>query len=187
MSDVFISYSRRDIAFARLIQEALQQSKVDTWIDWLRIPVGEKWWPEICEAIQNANVFMFIISKNSIDSSVCKDEINLALQNHKRIIPIIVDSLKPDVIREFVPDLPQLNWIIFEKDHIFHIEENPEIQSDKLEDRQVAQPLPPQFEMALKKLNIAIHTDYEWVKFHTKNQVKALEWEKHKDTSRLLR
>src|SRR5664279_6658903 len=41
MSDVFISYSRRDIAFARLIREALQQSQIDTWIDWDRIPVGE--------------------------------------------------------------------------------------------------------------------------------------------------
>ena len=33
MSDVFISYSRKDIAFARLLRESLQQSQVDTWID----------------------------------------------------------------------------------------------------------------------------------------------------------
>ena len=33
---VFISYSRKDIAFARLIQASLQQSQVDTWIDWER-------------------------------------------------------------------------------------------------------------------------------------------------------
>jgi hypothetical protein len=95
LSDVFISYSRKDIAFARLIREALQQCQVDTWIDWERIPVGEKWWTEICEAIENANVFMFIISKNSIGSKVCKDEIDLALKYHKRIIPIIVDDLRP--------------------------------------------------------------------------------------------
>jgi len=126
MSDVFISYSRKDIAFARLLRESLQQSQVDTWIDWERIPVGEKWWTEICEAIENANVFMFIISRNSIGSSVCKDEIKQALKNNKRIIPIIVDELKPDVIKEFAPELPQFNWIIFARDHIFHIEENPE-------------------------------------------------------------
>src|SRR5512136_1007206 len=98
MADVFISYSRKDIAFARLIQESLKQSQVDTWIDWERIPVGEKWWPEIREAIENANVFMFIISNNSIGSNVCKDEIDLALKNNKRIIPIIVDDLKPELI-----------------------------------------------------------------------------------------
>jgi hypothetical protein len=88
-------YSRKDIAFARLIRESLQENEIDTWIDWERIPVGEKWWPEICSAIENANVFMFIISKNSIGSPVCKDEIDQALKNHKRIIPIVVDDLKP--------------------------------------------------------------------------------------------
>ena len=51
MADEFISYSRKDIAFARLIRESLQQSQIDTWIDWERIPVGEKWWMKISEAI----------------------------------------------------------------------------------------------------------------------------------------
>ncbi len=125
MSDVFISYSRKDIAFARLLQESLQQNQIDTWIDWERIPVGEKWWVEICQAIENANVFMFIISRNSIGSPVCKDEINHALKNNKRIIPIILDELTPAAVQEFVPELPQFNWIIFEKDHLFQISENP--------------------------------------------------------------
>lgn len=177
MSDVFISYSRKDIAFARLIRESLQQSQIDTWIDWERIPVGEKWWTEICEAIENANVFMFIISKNSIGSSVCKDEINHALKNNKRIIPIIVDNLKPEAIKEFAPDLPQFNWIIFERDQLFRIEENPEVRSDKPEDSQVALPKLPQFEEALGRLSKAIHTNWEWVKYHTRLQVNSLLWE----------
>jgi WD40 repeat protein len=98
-----------------------------------------------------------------------------------------VDDLKPELIKEFAPELPQFNWIIFARDHIFHIEENPENQSEKPEDRQVAMPAPPHFDEALQKLNVAIHTDWEWVKFHTKLQLRALEWEKHKDASRLLR
>ena len=177
MSDVFISYSRKDIAFARLIRESLQASQIDTWIDWERIPVGERWWDEICQAIENANVFMFIISKNSIGSSVCKDEINHALKNNKRIIPIIVDDLQPEAIKEFAPDLPQFNWIIFERGQLFRIEENPEVRSDKPEDSQVALPKLPQFEEALGRLSKAIHTDWEWVKYHTRLQVNALLWE----------
>jgi WD40 repeat protein len=177
MSDVFISYSRKDIAFARLIRESLQASQIDTWIDWERIPVGERWWDEICQAIENANVFMFIISKNSVGSSVCKDEINHALKNNKRIIPIIVDDLQPEAIKEFAPDLPQFNWIIFERNQLFRIEENPEVRSDKPEDSQVALPKLPQFEEALGRLSKAIHTDWEWVKYHTRLQVNALLWE----------
>ena len=188
MSDVFISYSRKDIAFARLIQQALQQSEIDTWIDWERIPIGEQWWKEICEAIAQANVFMFIISLSSIGSKVCKDEIDQAIKNHKRIIPIIVDDLKPEVIQEFAPDLPKINWIIFEKDHVFQIEENPEVHSERPEDHLVALPKLPQFKEALERLSVAIHTDWDWVKFHTRLQLDALRWESNqKDNSFLIR
>jgi WD40 repeat protein len=41
----------------------------------------------------------------------------------------------------------------------------------------VALPKPPQFEDALGKLSKAIHTDWEWVKYHTRLQVDALRWE----------
>jgi len=188
MADVFISYSRKDIAFARLIREALQQSEIDPWIDWERIPIGEKWWNEICAAIQAANTFVFIISRNSIGSPVCREEINLALENHKRIIPIAVDDLKPEAIREFAPDLPHINWIVFEKDHIFQLAENPAALSERPEDRQVALPKLPHFEQALEKLTKAIHTDWDWVKAHTNLQVDALRWtENQRNPSYLLR
>jgi hypothetical protein len=91
--DIFISYSRKDIAFARLIRESLMQSGFDVWIDWDRIPTGIEFMPAIETAIQSANTFLFIISQTSINSEMCKSEISLALQNNKRIIPVIVDNL----------------------------------------------------------------------------------------------
>jgi WD40 repeat protein len=188
MSDVFISYSRRDIAFARLIREALQQSQIDTWIDWDRIPVGERWWQEIAEAIEGANVFMLIISRSSLGSKVCRDEIELALKNHKRIVPILVDQLSPEEIAGLAPDLPQFNWVVFERDHIFRLEVDPAASSEKAEDREVALAKLPQFEEALRKLSVAIHTDWEWVKYHTRLQVEALRWDNNgRDASYVVR
>ena len=188
MSDVFISYSRRDIAFARLIQTALQESQVDTWIDWDRIPVGERWWQEITEAIEGANVFLLIISRNSLGSKVCGDEIALALRNHKRIVPILVDQLTPDEIARLAPDLPQFNWVVFERDQIFRLENDPGATSDKAEDREIALPKLPQFEEALRKLSVAIHTDWDWVKYHTQLQVEALRWDNNgRDASYVVR
>jgi len=141
-ADIFISYSRKDIAFARLIRASLQASGLDTWIDWDRIPVGERWWDEICQAIERTHIFMFIISGSSMGSPVCRDEINQALKNHKRIIPILVDHLAPEAVHKFVPELPELNWVIFEKDHLFQIAENQQAQSGPPEDRLVALPWP---------------------------------------------
>jgi WD40 repeat protein len=188
MSDVFISYSRRDIAFARLLREALQQSQVDTWIDWERIPVGERWWQEITEAIEGANIFMLLISRHSIGSKVCRDEIELALKNHKRVVPVLVDKLTPEEIGGLAPDLPQFNWVVFERHQIFRVEVDPGATSDKAEDREVAFPKLPQFQDALSKLSVAIHTDWEWVKYHTGLQVEALRWDNnHRDPSYLIR
>ena len=187
-ADIFISYSRKDIAFARLIRSSLQSSGLDTWIDWDRIPVGERWWDEICRAIERSNVFMFIISASSMGSPVCRDEINQALKNHKRIIPILVDQLTPEAVHKFVPELPELNWVIFEKDHLFQITENQQVQSGPPEDRLLALPKLPQFEQAMTRLSEAIHTDWDWVKSHTQLQVDALRWSnKDRDASYLLR
>jgi WD40 repeat protein len=177
MSDVFISYSRKDIAFARLLFETLQKGQVDAWIDWNRIPVGEDWWKEICEAIQAANVFMFIISQNSVGSQVCKKEITHALENNKRIIPILLDNLEPQVVGQFVPDLTKINWIIFQRGKYFAVQETDESGMARPEDEQVALAQEPQFQQALEKLGAAIRTDWEWVKTHTRLQVRALEWE----------
>ena len=187
MADVFISYSRKDIAFARLLHDALSQGQTETWIDWERIPVGEKWWQEICTAIEQAGIFLFIISAQSVGSDVCKQEIDQALSHNKRIIPVIVDDTPEAAIRGFVPDLTAINWIIFRQDNVFQLEERPD-QDRKPEEQVAALPLEPQFRAALEKLNAAIHTDWAWVKAHTRLETRAVEWDRRKrEGSWLLR
>lgn len=187
MADVFISYSRKDIAYARLLQNSLQENKIETWIDWDRIPIGEKWWDEITEAIRESNVFLFIISDNSITSEICSEEIKVALENRKRIIPIIIDNVDETQIRSLAPELPSINWIIFKRDHLFHLQELQNQNKAELEGL-VAIPKLPEFNEALNKLAEAIHSDWEWVKFHTRLQVNATQWQTgSQNTAYLLR
>ena len=54
MADVFISYSRKDIAFARLLHKALKANGLETWIDWQDIPPSTDWLAEVYEAIEQA-------------------------------------------------------------------------------------------------------------------------------------
>jgi WD40 repeat protein len=187
MADVFISYSRKDIAFARLLHEALTQGKVETWIDWARIPVGEKWWDEISAAISQSDIFLFIISSHSIGSEVCKKEVDQALSHNKRIIPVIVDDTPETAIREFVPDLTAINWIIFRREDVFLLEARPD-ENLKPEEQMVALPKMPEFHQAVEKLNAAIHTDWGWVKAHTRLETRAQEWDRrNREGSWLLR
>ncbi len=187
MADVFISYSRKDIAFARLLYEGLNQAGVETWIDWARIPVGEKWWNEISTAISQSDIFLFIISGHSTGSEVCKKEVDLALSHNKRIIPVIVDETPEAAIREFVPDLTAINWIIFRQDDVFQMEARPD-EKLKPEEQMVALAKMPAFGQAVEKLNTAIHTDWVWVKAHTRLGTRAQEWDQSKrEGSWLLR
>ena len=160
MTDVFISYSRKDIAFARLLHEALLENELETWIDWQDIPPSADWLAEVYEAIEGADAFVFVISETSLNSEICSLEMNHAAQHNKRLIPIVVK----DVEAEQVPkELAVLNWIFFED------------AGEK-------------FAEAMENLVTAITVDQDWLKGHTRFENRALAWErKESDRGLLLR
>ena len=159
MASLFISYSRLDIDFAYRLTGSLNAQKMDFWIDWEGIPPTVDWWKEIERGIEEADIFLFLLSPDSAKSKVCKQEIEHAVRNGKRLIPIVVRDVKSD---EAPPELRPLNWIFFrEKDD---------------------------FGEAFDKLMTAINTDYGWAQAHRQLQVKALEWDRNnKENSYLLR
>lgn len=149
MASLFISYSRRNIESARTLTEAFKGQDLDFWIDWEGIPPTVDWWKEIENGIEGADIFLFLISPDSCQSKVCKQEIQHAIKNGKRLIPLVVQEVKGD---EAPPELGHLNWIFFREGD--------------------------DFELAFQKLITAIKTDYVWAQAHRELQVKALEWEK---------
>ena len=159
MSHIFVSYSRKDIDYAGKIVQALAENKLDTWIDWEGIPPTVDWWQEIEKGIEEADIFLFFLSPDSVKSKVCNQEIAHAVKNGKRLIPIVVRDITSD---EVPPEISHLNWMFFRKTD--------------------------EFDLAFAKLMTAIKTDYGWVQVHRQLQVKALEWERsNHENSFLLR
>lgn len=83
---VFISYSRKDSAFVRRLFEMLQARQLTAWVDWEGIPRSAEWWGEIQSAIQEAEAFIFVMSADSLGSTVCQEELAHAVKHHKRLI-----------------------------------------------------------------------------------------------------
>ena len=54
MSDVFISYSRKDIQFAQRIHQELEARDREPWVDWQDIPPTSEWLDEVYAGIQAA-------------------------------------------------------------------------------------------------------------------------------------
>ena len=98
MSDVFISYSRRDIDFVRHLFDQLKARDREAWADWQDIPPTADWLAEIYRGIEAADSFLFIISPDSVASEICTLEIEHAVQHNKRLIPVVwkdVDTIHP--------------------------------------------------------------------------------------------
>ena len=81
MSDVFISYSRRDIDFFCYLFDQLKACDRDAWADWQDIPPTADWLAEIYRG--------FVISPDSVASEICTLEIEHAVKHHKRLAPVV--------------------------------------------------------------------------------------------------
>ncbi|GEM_PF-6058928 len=157
MTNIFISYSRKDKAFAGRLTEALQKSELETWIDWEDIPPTADWMDQIHKGIEKADGFLFLLSPDSVASKVCRQEVDHAVKNGKRLIPIVARDVNPNDVH---PALAKVNWIYCREDD--------------------------DFDGAVDKILSAIRMDLSWVEAHKRLQVRALEWGKRKERSLLL-
>jgi hypothetical protein len=158
MSDVFISYSRKDKVFVQQLHAALLEKQQDTWIDWEDIPATADWWHEIERGIEGTNTFVFVMSLDSIVSEVCYREIDHAVQNNKRLVPIVHrEDFEPEKLHSA---LSRYNWLFFREQDAF--------------------------DQAFDVLLQVIATDLEHVNTHTRLLERSLEWKRSDRGSDLL-
>ena len=82
----FISYSRKDAAFVRRLDDALRARGRDPWVDWDDIPPSAEWMDSIRAGIDAAPAVIFVLSPDALSSGVCAQEIAYALAQNKRLI-----------------------------------------------------------------------------------------------------
>src|SRR5271163_5180388 len=87
--NVFISYSRDDIAFADQLRAALLGYDFAVTIDRESITSGEDWQKRLGALIRDADTIVFLLSPSSARSPVCAWEATEAASLGKRIIPIL--------------------------------------------------------------------------------------------------
>ena len=94
--DIFISYSRKDIQFAKQIKEEIELSTATKcWMDIEGIESGSQFEEKIVSVIDNSNIVVFLLSENSMQSKWTKDEIRYAYETEKKVVPVSIDGCKP--------------------------------------------------------------------------------------------
>ncbi|RMH70017.1 MAG: TIR domain-containing protein [Gemmatimonadetes bacterium] len=157
-ADVFLSYSRADGDFCRLLNEQLQLQGKITWFDQESIDFGSDFQSEIFQGIESSDNIVFVISPHAVESEFCVEEVEYAQKLNKRIIPVLYRSVEQDRLPE---GLKSVQWIDFESRR-------------------------GDFQAAFSELVRTLDTDREHVKSHTKWSQRAIEWEAHEKSRDLL-
>ena len=89
MPQVFISYSRKDLSFVEHLAEDLKAFGLEVWYDLSGLDGGTRWGREIQAAIQRSQIFVVVLSPNSIDSEWVEKEFMYANSLKRKIIPLL--------------------------------------------------------------------------------------------------
>ncbi|GAB4508314.1 MAG: hypothetical protein OHK0046_00350 [Anaerolineae bacterium] len=187
MSDVFISYSRKNTEFVRKLVSRLNETGRAAWVDWKGIPLSApNWWREVQDGIEKTNNFLFILSPDSFASPVCHLELNYALRINKRVIVVVHQEVDTSagfaVLAAFQPDdamldrlgnqdllmIARSNW-----QRISHINWDFFRETDD-------------FEVNFQELVNAAETDLSYLRDHTRYLVRSREWQERDHRPDLL-
>ena len=151
---VFISYSRDDLYFADQLNAALDICGFECFIDREGISGGEDWKRRLGNLIRDADTVVFVLSPTSARSEICAWEVEEAARLGKRILPVVCRQLKG---ASPPPRLRDLNYIFFYED--------PKVSDSG-------------FGTGLAKLVVALNTDFDWLREHTRYLQRATEWDR---------
>ena len=90
---VFLSYSRRDSSdFAEELVAGLDLAGFASFLDRHDIAAGEDWEARLGGLIQQADTVVFVVSPEAVKSDRCAWEVDKALAQSKRLLPVIIQG-----------------------------------------------------------------------------------------------
>jgi hypothetical protein len=109
---IFISYSRKDIAFADRLDAGLKARGFDTLIDRSDIHAFEEWWKRIEVLIAGADTLVFVLTPDAVQpGTAALKEVAFAASLNKRLAPIV---FRPVEDKSVPQELAKLNFIFFD-------------------------------------------------------------------------
>ena len=107
MSHIFISYSRVDGALTSELVTRLRRinGAENVWFD-ESLHGGDIWWQAILTQIAQCDIFIYLLSRDSVDSEYCLAELNEARRLRKPVLPVLVRARTP-----IPPDLSVIQYV----------------------------------------------------------------------------
>lgn len=97
---IFVSYARVDKPHCIHIVDTLHAHEV--WYD-QRLYAGQHWWKEIMRRLDWCDIFIYLLSPDSVKSIYCRKELEIAQKLERDIIPVLInsDTTIPDTLEDY--------------------------------------------------------------------------------------
>jgi len=94
MATYFLSYARKDQGFALKFADDLIAAGAQVWVDQYDIHPSQHWDRAVETAVRGCSGVVVILSPRSVASSNVADEISVALDDSKPVIPVLIEPCK---------------------------------------------------------------------------------------------
>ncbi|ORA61318.1 toll/interleukin-1 receptor domain-containing protein [Mycobacteroides franklinii] len=101
MRKVFISYARANKPDVDQLVEHLTELNCQTWVD-SSLHGGQDWWQEILRRIADCDVFIPVVSHESLNSGACAREFDWAENLGKSVLPVALERPSPALPRRIL-------------------------------------------------------------------------------------
>ncbi len=91
---LYISYSRADKAFVTRLATYLYRAYDEVWYDEHRYG-GDIWWDDLLWNLKACDIFIYLISPQSVEATYCRAEYAEALRLRKQILPVVIRDETP--------------------------------------------------------------------------------------------
>jgi TIR domain len=117
---IFISHSHADNDLGIRLKQDLCRSLGDDTAVWYDadggLHAGDIWWDEIVKEITARPILMLLVSAQAMQSSWVRNEFRLAIQLHKYIVPILLESCQDQIWKDlqsyhFLKLLPTTSYV----------------------------------------------------------------------------
>lgn len=106
-NSLFISYSRREAPFVDSLMDELEDRGFPVWLDYHSLVPAQPWQEQIFKGIDEAEIFLLVVSRESLASKNVAPEWQRAIKQNKRIILIIFEAVA------LPPQLQPYEWLDF--------------------------------------------------------------------------
>jgi len=95
---IFISYSRKDKDLLEKLYPQITATYPNDkiWYD-KDLQGGEDWWKSIVTQISECDIFLLLVSPDSITSRICQEELQEAIERDKAILPVCIRLSDDDI------------------------------------------------------------------------------------------